>query len=243
VVSAAALYDCRVRHLRKGPVDNDFSYRTYQWLLDLDELPGLPRLVRGLAAFRAADHFGDPRARIRDNVEGYLAAHGVDLRGGRIMMLANARVLGHVFNPLTVYWCHDPRGEVVCVIAEVHNTYGQRHCYLLTPDGRGRADAAKEFYVSPFLPIEGGSYRMSLPEPGERLALSIRLDLPGRPPFVASLHGRRRPGTAANLLRLALRHPLPTLAVSARIRWQGARLYLRGLPVLPRPEHPRQEGT
>jgi hypothetical protein len=108
------------------------------------------------------------------------------------------------------------------------------HCYLLTPDQSGRAEAAKEFYVSPFIPIEG-RYRMLLPEPGESLALSIRLDLPGRPAFVASLHGDRRPATASNLLRTALRYPLAPLAVSARIRVQGLKLYLRGVPVVPRP--------
>jgi uncharacterized protein len=235
--TSAALYDCRVRHVRRGPVANDFEYGTYQWLVDLDDLPQLPRALRCLARFRSADHLGDPLGKptstIRQDVDGYLAANGVDLGGGRIIMLTNARVLGHVFNPLSVFWCHDASGLMSCVIAEVHNTYGGRHCYLLFPDGHGRADAAKEFYVSPFLPVEG-TYRMRFPEPGARLDVSIRLDLPGRPPFVAVLRGTRRPGTAAHLLRLLVRHPFPTLAVSVRIRLQGIRLYLRGLPVISR---------
>lgn len=234
-MTGPALYDCRLRHVRGDPIGNDFTYGTYQWLVDLDELPQLPWPMRPLAGFRAADHLGDPERRIRDNVDRYLAGHGIDLRGGRVLMLSNARVLGHVFNPLTVYWCHDDIGEPVCVIAEVHNTYGQSHCYLLRPDEYGTATTAKDFYVSPFYAASGGTYQMRLPEPGHRLSLSIRLEQPGRAPFVASLHGARRPGTAANLLRMALRHPLPTLTVSARIRWQGIRLFLRGLPVEPRP--------
>ena len=242
-MTTAALYDCRVRHTRTWPIRNDFTYGTYQWLIDLDAVPMLPWPLRLLADFRAADHMGDPTARIRQNLDAYLADQGIDLGGGRIVMLANARVFGYVFNPLTLYWCHDVRDAVVCVIAEVHNTYGQRHCYLLTPDEHGRTSATKELYVSPFYPIEGGMYRMLLPEPGDRLGVSIRLELPGRPAFVASLHGRRRPGTVVNLLRAAARHPLAPLLVSARIRWQGIRLYLRGLPIVPRPDHDaRHEG-
>jgi DUF1365 family protein len=231
----ASLYTCKVRHLRQAPVHNDFTYRTFLWLVDLDELPRLPGPLRPLAGFRAKDHFGDPGASIRANVEEFLAGRKINLRGGKILMLANARVCGYVFNPLTVYWCHNREGALVCVIAEVHNTYGQRHSYLLKPDRRGRMSADKEFYVSPFNAVDG-VYQMRLPEPDGRLALSIRLKLPGQPLFVATLRGERRPGTTANLVRLTARFPLSTLMVSARIRWQGVKLYLRGLPVVPRPQ-------
>lgn len=230
----AALYVCRLRHVRTEPIRNDFTYRTYLWLIDLDRPPRLPGALRFLAGFRASDHFGDPTRSLRENVDSYLAQHEIDLRGGRVLMLAGARVFGHVFNPLTVYWCYDPDGELRCVIAEVHNTYGGLHCYLLSPDELGRASADKQFYVSPFIPIEG-TYRMLLPEPGDRLALSIRLDQPGRAPFVASLRGIRRPATAWNVLRTAMRLPLAPQLVSARIRVQGVKLYLRGLKVIPRP--------
>jgi DUF1365 family protein len=151
-------------------------------------------------------------------------------------MLTNARALGHVFNPLTVYWCHDASGAVACVIAEVHNTYRGRHRYLLFPDDNDRATADKEFYVSPFQPTDHGTYRMHLPEPGERVAVTIRLHFPDRPVFVAALHGARLAATPRNVLRMALKHPLPTLTVSARIRWQGIKLYLRKQPIFPR--HP-----
>jgi DUF1365 family protein len=151
-------------------------------------------------------------------------------------------VPGHVFNPLSVFYCFAGSGEsgesaeLIAVIAEVHNTYGGRHRYLLFPDDRDRASADKEFYVSPFQPTDGGAYRMRLPEPGDRLWLTIRLHFPDRPVFVAALHGARLPATAGTVLRMALKHPLPTLTVSARIRWQGIKLYLRKQPIFPR--HP-----
>ncbi|MCP3017121.1 DUF1365 domain-containing protein [Nocardiopsis dassonvillei] len=170
---------------------------------------------------------------LRADIDALLAAHGVDLDGGRVLMLAHARVLGHVFNPLTVYWCHHRDGRLSRVVAEVHNTYGQRHRYVLDVDARGRAEADKAMYVSPFNAVDG-RYRLSLPEPGERLALTVALHRDGRPPLTASVHGRRRPATTASLLLRALRHPLAPLVGTLRIRRQGIGLYLRGLPVQPR---------
>jgi uncharacterized protein len=123
----------------------------------------------------------------------------------------------------------------------VHNTYAQRHCYLLRTDQAGRADVAKEFYVSPFFPVDGW-YRMALPEPSARLALTVTLHRPDGSTFAASVRGRRLPATVPALLRAAARHPASTLAVSGRIRWQAAKLYGRGLRPLPRPRHVPQEG-
>ncbi len=175
------LYECEIRHARTVPLRNVFRYRSYLWLVDVDQLPRIPLL----AVFRGRDHLGDPRRGIRENLDSFLAANGIG-RPRTITMLTQARALGYVFNPLTVYWCHRPD----CVVAEVHNTYGQRHAYLLHPDARGQARVPKQFYVSPFYPVDG-DYRMSLPEPGadpgagpgQRLALSVRLDRPdGHPP-------------------------------------------------------------
>jgi uncharacterized protein len=242
VTPASALYECAIRHVRSAPLRHAFTYQTYQWLVDVDDLPRLPRWLAPLATFRAADHLGDARRSIRENVDSFLASRGIDLGGGRVTMLTHARVLGYVFNPLTVYWCHHAGGGLACVLAEVHNTYGQRHCYLLRTDARGRAEVPKEFYVSPFYPVDG-SYRMSLPEPGERLSLTVALHRTGDPPFVASVRGRRRPATAAALLAAAARHPWSTAAVTARIHARGLRLYARGLRVVPRPRHCPQEGA
>ncbi|MEO5876833.1 MAG: DUF1365 domain-containing protein [Streptosporangiaceae bacterium] len=227
-----AIYESVVRHVRPEPLHHAFTYATYLWLIDLDDPPRLGVLTP-LASFESRDHAGDPGRTIRENLTEFLAFNGVDLADGRVLMLTNARVLGHVFNPLTVYWCHDAEGDPVCVVAEVHNTYGERHRYLLWPDGKGLARTAKEFYVSPFYPVEG-EYRMSLPMPAEALALTIALHRTGERPFVAGLTGRRRPGTRRELLRAFARHPWAPLAGAARIRIQGFRLFLRGLPVLPR---------
>lgn len=236
-----ALYECRIAHARSEPVRHSFRHRTYMWLIDLDHVPVLPRPLAWLARFDARDHFGGGDSELRAGLERFLAARGIRLDGGRVLMLAHARVLGHVFNPLTLYWCRDRDGEPVCVVAEVHNTYGERHCYLVRTDGTGRADVPKQFHVSPFFPVDG-AYRMRLPEPAERLGLSVQLRRDGGRPFTATVTGARRPATVPRLLAAAVRHPWSTLAVSAGIRLHGIRLYLRGLPVLTRPRHYHQRG-
>ncbi|MCX4751635.1 DUF1365 domain-containing protein [Kitasatospora sp. NBC_01287] len=230
----AALYDCRIGHLRTAPLRHAFQHRTYLWLVDPDRLPPVPGWLRPLAAFHAADHPGPAGLTIRQKLEHYLAEQGVEAACGRILMLTQARSYGYVFNPLTVYWCHDREGRPLCTVAEVRNTYGGAHRYLLRPDERGRATTAKEFYVSPFFPVDG-EYHMVLPEPGERLALAIRLERPGGPAFTATVRGTRRPAGPGQLLLAALRHPFATPAVPLHIRYQGIRLLLRGLPVQPRP--------
>jgi DUF1365 family protein len=240
VWGGAAIYDTVVAHARSTPLRNVFRYRSYSWLVDLDHLPRVPRALRRLAEFRSADHLGSPDRSLRANLDAYLAANGVDLAGGRILMLANARVLGHGFNPLSVFWCHNAGGHLECVVAEVHNTYGERHCYLLRADADGRAEADKQFYVSPFYPVDG-RYVMRLPVPGERLALSIEFRRDADRPFVASVRGTRRPAGPATLVRAALRVPWVTLTVAGQIRIQGLRLWARGLPVVPRPKHSPQE--
>jgi DUF1365 family protein len=229
----ARIYDCALRHVRHGPVRNAFTYRILLWLIDLDHIPRLPGPLRMLAQFRSADHAGDRRLSLRRNLEMYLADEGIDLRGGRVLMLTAPRSFGHVFNPLTVYWCHDATDELACVIAEVHNTYGGRHRYLLHPDKAGRTGTDKDFYVSPFYPA-AGRYHMALPEPGEHLDLAIRYQPPAGAPFAATLRGRSAPATPGAVLRRALRQPCPTALTAARIKVQGIKLYLRGLPLTPR---------
>ncbi|MGX9673967.1 DUF1365 domain-containing protein [Mycobacterium sp. HM-7] len=227
----------RIHHARAVPVRHAFTYRSYSWLVDLDTLPTYPRLLRPLAGFHAADHVGDPHQTLRENVDSYLGEHGIDLGGGHIRMLANARVFGFVFNPLTLYWCHDAGGALVCAIAEVHNTYGERHRYLLRADHRGEVTVPKAFYVSPFNPVSG-RYVLRVPEP-TRDVLSVAitlLDPSGGLVLTATWTGSIHPAHPTTVLATALAAPLAPLLVAARIRWQGVRLWARGLPLHPRPQ-------
>ena len=239
-VTTPRIYPTRVRHVRREPVHHDFTNHSYQWLVDLDDLPALGRLGR-LASFEARDHLGDAGRSLRANVDTFLATQGVDLEGGRVLMLAMPRVLGTVFNPISLYWCHRPDDTLECVVVEVHNTYGDRHAYVVHIDDGGRARTDKALYVSPFNDVDG-SYDLVLPEPDEFLRISVVLQREGRPPFVAVMTGRARAASTAYVLRLAVTRPLEPLAVMAKIRLHGILLWLRRLPVRPRPSH-RQEAV
>ncbi len=227
-----ALYDVVVAHRRSQTLDDAFTHRLYLWLVDLDELPRLPGI-----AFRGADHLGRPDRSIRENLDAFLAASGRP-RPAQVLMLAHPRTLGYVFNPITLYWCHDDAGALTAVVAEVHNTYGGRHHYLLDVDDAGRARVDKAFYVSPFFPVDG-EYRMKVPEPGESLAATVVLRRPDEAgglttAFVATMHGTRRPVTTRAVVRSLLRHPFVTQRVALAIRRRGISLWARGLPVIPR---------
>ena len=144
-----------------------------------------------------------------------------------------ARVLGYVFNPISLYWCHDAGGTVRHIIAEVHNTYGGRHAYLLPPDSDQPAIVMKKLYVSPFNDVDG-HYLVRAPRPDENLDVRISLHRDNQPAFVATLRGTRRRAGIGELLRLQLVAPLAPLMGAIGIRIQGITLWLRRVPVVPR---------
>ncbi|RZQ63285.1 DUF1365 domain-containing protein [Amycolatopsis suaedae] len=226
---SAVLYEATVAHRRPIDPPLTFTHRLALWCVDLDDPAPLPRWLQPFARFDARDHFraGEPGT-IRHKLDGWLAERGVDLAGGRVLMLASARLLGHVFDPLTVYWCHRPGGEPACVVAEVHNTYRGRHAYLLFPE-EGRAGTPKEFSVSPFQ-ADGGGYRMRLPVPDALLSLSVGLRQGGVTTLAATLRGVRRRVTLVRVLRMVLTGPLVPHRVSLLIRRHGVALWLRRAP-------------
>jgi uncharacterized protein len=241
-VTTATTYRTVVSHARRAPLRHRFRYHASAWLVDLDDLPQLARPLRWLARFDAADHLGDPEATIRENLVALLAAHGIDAADSRLLMLANARALGHAFNPISVHWCIAPDDTVQAVVAEVHNTYGDRHAYVLHPGATADIDCRleKQMYVSPFNPVEG-EYRITVSPPGENVAVTVTLSRPGQPPFTASLRGARRAPTS--VVRAAMTTAAGSIRVTTLIRWQGVRLFVRGLHVEPRPTHVRQEAV
>ena len=237
-----ALVTGRVAHARRAPLKHRFRYHVYQWLVDLDDLPQLPRWLRPFSTFRAADHIGDPRFDLRTNIERFCAAEGVDVTGHRILMLANARVLGHTFDPLSVFWAIAPDGTLACIVAEVHNTYGERHAYLLQTDARGRSHVDKAFYVSPFFTVDG-RYDLRFELTPDVVSSTVVLKQHGESVFSATFRGEPRPATPGRLARLIVSMPLMTHRTSLLIRMHGVWLWLRRLPVVPRPAHRTQEGA
>ncbi|MET3960636.1 putative NAD/FAD-binding protein/DUF1365 family protein [Marmoricola sp. OAE513] len=231
---APRIYRSTITHTRREPLKNRFTNTSHLWLVDLDDLPDHGPLAR----FEARDHLGDPDLSIRQNVEAFLAAEGVVVTGGRILMAANARGLGYNFNPISVFWCHDASGNLAATVVEVHNTYGDRHAYLVHPDAEGHALVGKEMYVSPFHGTDG-HYELVVPVPTDRLHIAVRLVTAAGAKFDAVLRGEVVTGNT----RLAVwKAASAAILGSLRIRIQGVRLWARRLPVQPRPRH-HQEGV
>ena len=247
-MTASALYSGTVLHRRFKPRVHKLRYRVFWTLLDLDELPELDGTLRlfslerfNLFGFYNADHGDGSAVPLRAQAEKHLAAAGIDLDGGAIRLLCMPRILGFVFNPISVYYCYHRDGELTALIYEVHNTFGQRQNYLIPVDA-GSGDALeqrclKAFYVSPFMDMEI-SYTFRIQKPAARVALTIQgADAEG-PVIVASLAGRRRALTDGTLLSAFFVYPLLTRTVVAGIHWEALKLWIKGMRLRPRPPAP-----
>jgi uncharacterized protein len=270
---APARVQARVAHRRTRPFRYEFTHGTTMWLVDVaDPDAGFPRWLRPLVSIRSRDHFAadDDRPWLV-KLRSYLDAQGIGWSGHRVLALANARALGYVFDPLTTYFCFDADGRLEGVLAEVHNTYGERHCYALrsepevrraervvpeaSPAGAERRSESypivvegttssvdNEFYVSPFFTVDG-RYDIRTRLTADDVAVAIALTQGDETVFTGSVHGPLRPATLPATLAAVARNPLPSHRVAALIRWHGIRLWLRRLPVVPRRPHRAPEGT
>jgi DUF1365 family protein len=245
-----ALYLSTVMHRRLGDFPYRFSYPVFSLLLDIDQLEAsATRLLRidraGLLSFQRRDHGPRDGSALRPWAEGILGSAGIHLDGGSIHLLCFPRLLGYVFNPLSVWYCRHRDGSLRAVIAEVSNTFGERHCYLLHDAGRpmswpARAQAHKCFHVSPLLGMQC-DYRFQFDEPGSELRVVIRQSEQGEPRLIASQIGRALPLTDRALLRALLRTPLMPFKVMAAIHWQALKIWLRGARFHPKPTPPLHE--
>lgn len=252
----SALYEGRVRHRRARPAAHAFTYRVFHALLDLDELDVLDRQVRGfrharpaVAAFHDRDHLGALDLPVKEKLRRWLAGQGVALPDGPVLLACNLRVLGYVFDPVSWFFCYDRGGTLRLVGAEVHNTFGETHGYILddlqwTGADRVEATASKVFHVSPFMDIPDHRYHFVLRPP--------RLDDPVGAPFAvhmdvadqagtlldATLGTTRVPFTTTSLWRLLARIPLVTAKTMLAIHWQALRLWLKRVPFHPKPVPP-----
>ena len=235
----AFLYDARVMHRRRVPPFYRFVYRVFYLLVDIDRVEESARGLRlfsynraNLLAFHDADHGDGTRGGLRRWAEQLLATHGIELAGGRIRLLSLPRLLGFAFNPISLWYCEHADGSLRAVIAEVNNTFGEKHCYLLASNGAPlpyemEHHKDKCFHVSPFLDL-AGRYRFRLTPPGERVRLAIHETREGAPILDATLCGERQPLNDGAILKLALAMPMMTIKVVTGIHWEALKIWLRG---------------
>jgi len=241
-----------IRHTRLRPARHAFAYRSFFLRLPLRTLAAQPwpfrRLARnraGWLSFHDADHGdgGDPLAW----VDALLRREGIFDAAGEIWLHTMPRVLGYVFNPVSLWFCHRDDGALRAVVCEVNNTFGERHCYLLAhEDGRPLAwgeelTARKVFHVSPFCRVEGRyRFRFMLAQRAEGSRFIGRIDYDGDdgPLLQTSIEGHLAPLTDGALLRACLAYPAFTFGVVARIHWQALKLWRKRVPLSPKPEPP-----
>lgn len=236
-----SLYATRVMHRRHVAPLHRFVYCVFYLLADVDRLDRLAQRLRlfsyngfNLLSLRDRDH-GDGRG-LRRWAESLLRERNIEPAGGRILLLALPRVLGFAFNPISLWYCHHLDGRLQAVIAEVNNTFGEKHSYVLASAGGGLSyeeviEKDKVFHVSPFFD-RVGRYRFRLSAPAERIRVAIQAFERGadgdRPLLDATLAGERRALTDGEILRRVLAMPWMTVKVVAGIHWEALRIWLRG---------------
>ncbi|EGF96494.1 Protein of uncharacterised function (DUF1365) [Brevundimonas diminuta] len=247
MTQASALYRGGVTHRRLRRRDHRLNYRVFWLLLDLAEIDGLDRRLRlfsrnrfNLLSFHDRDHGDGSGAALRPQIEAWLERAGVALEGGPIRLLTMPRVLGYVFNPISLYYCHRADGRLAAVIYEVTSTFGVRHAYVIPvpvedqAEGLIRQSAAKALYVSPFMGMEM-DYEFRGHAPGERLDLTIDGVDSGGVLITAAMSGERHDLTDADLLSAAVALPFLTLKVVAAIHWEALKLWLKRVPLTRQP--------
>jgi uncharacterized protein len=241
-MTASCIYSGWVMHRRLRPRRHRFRYRAWWLLLDLDELPHLSRRLRwfshnrfNLFAFHDKDH-GHDEAPLRQQIERRLAEAGIKFDGGAIGLLCMPRVLGYAFNPLSIYFCRRRDGTIAAMVYEVHNTFGERHSYVIGTtsgdDAVFRQHSDKRFYVSPFMDMEMG-YEFRVTRPGDTITVGISGSDARGPLLHAVLQASRCELGDLQLLRLLVSHPLVTLKVVGAIHWEALRLWSKRLKLRP----------
>jgi uncharacterized protein len=244
---AAALYFGDVMHARLKPMSHRFSYRVMSLLIDLDRLAEADVLSPlfgvnrpALYSFREADHGARDGTPLRDYAKACATRHGIDLNGGRLRLLCYPRLLGYTFNPLSVYFCENASGNLVLMIYEVRNTFGDMQHYVLPVRQNERSEAGirqeqdKQFYVSPFIEATM-RYHFRVTPPEETVKLRILETDSEGPLLAATFCGQRCALTSAALLRSFFALPLVTFKIIAAIHWEALRLWLKGAKLVRRP--------
>ncbi len=236
---AASLYPSRVMHRRLVTPLYRFVYKVFYVLWDIDRIDEAVQSLRlfshnrfNVLSFDDRDHGARRRGELRSWIENVLRDGGIALDGGRIRLLAFPRLFGFAFNPITIWYCEHRDGRLRAIIAEVRNTFGETHSYLLASDGRDQPyeqvyEKEKGFHVSPFFDLVG-RYRFTFDEPGARYRVAIHETREGVPILDATLAGERVALSDAAILKQVLVMPLMTLRVVAGIHWEALKIWLRG---------------
>ncbi|MFN3546424.1 MAG: DUF1365 domain-containing protein [Mesorhizobium sp.] len=249
--AAGVIYRGEVMHQRLKPFGHRFAYSVFSLLVDLDRLDEAGRMSRFLSvnkpnivSFRDSDHGELPGETARAYADRLLADAGLKQPAARVLLLCYPRVLGYVFNPLSVYFAYDHAGELVALIYGVRNTFGQRHSYVALVEPGDMSEAGirqtrrKIFHVSPFVGMDARYHFRILP-PGHAVRVRIHETEGGEPLLAATFAGTAAPLDSSTLAACLLQFPLLTWKVVAGIHWEALKLWLKGARFNSSPPAPR----
>ena len=261
----SCLYECHVMHARFAPRSHRFLYRIFLFAIDLDEIDVIPRHIalfsherRNVYSFRDRDFLpthepvypgtgsaaapqrppGEvPGLSLKQRVIAFAASHGVDIAGGRIVLVTLPRVAGYLFNPVSFYFCYDRHGAPAATIAEVTNTFREVKPYFLGPPcldhetgaNTFRLRVPKHFYVSPYSDVDV-AFDFVLRLPGSRLSVQIDDYAGVDRTLTSTLTGERRELTSLRLAWFTVKYPLITLRVITLIHWHALLLWWKRVP-------------
>lgn len=245
----SGLYRGSVVHTRVRPRRHHLRYRLMMVCLDLDEIAGIDRACRvfshnrfNLFGFYDRDHGDGSDRALRDQMTDRLAEAGIALGGGSIRIVCLPRILGYVFNPISVYYCYDADGVLRAMLYEVNNTFGERHSYLIPVKDHSnpiRQSCAKRLHVSPFMDMDM-TYDFCVTQPDAHVSIAIAGHDRDGPLIATAFDGRRRDLSDRSLISAFFSYPLLTLGVIAAIHWEALKLVLKGIKVRshrPAPQH------
>ncbi len=232
------LHACSVAHARNFPQQYRFAYQIFSILIDIDQLHQADQASWLFAtnrfaaiAFHERDHGPVDGSALRPWINDQLASRGLP-EPATVLLQCMPRVFGYVFNPISLWYCFDHAGNVLAILVEVNNTFGEKHCYLLHEAGRAmswpvRQAADKCFHVSPFIGMQA-RYQFRISDPRAKLGVVINEFQNNELMLIATQTGLPRALTFSNLARLLCRLPLSTFKVMAAIHWQALRIWWRG---------------
>ena len=247
------LYEGEITHARTKPVKHNFSFPIYTFVLDLDELELLDKEIRFFGYNRGSvftlydsDYLGSGQGSIKEKLRNWLTKFGYQEKYSTVKMITTLRVFKHTFNPVIFYYCLDSENNIVYHVAEVHNTFGEGHLYILKDGKRSRVGTEylvpKEFHVSPFNKVEG-DYNFHFSRLKEKLDVRINVSKDKKNFFYARISGNAQKITKYTLVKLIMKYPFRTLLVIPKILAEAAKLYyVKNLDIIDKPE-PSSERT
>lgn len=236
----SCLYETRIWHRRLIPKEHEFAYKFFSFYIDLDELDilvsdkGLVSRNRfNVYSFYDRDHVTRDCLNVKESLYAWLAERGVDMSGGRVMLLTYFRVFGYVFNPVSFYFCFDRDRRPVGVVPEVGNTFGELKLFLLGNKHLSgvQFDHSEEkmYYVSPFTRLDDRfDFRLQIPD--ESLNIQVDTSRSGQKVIETAMTGQRHLWSQRELLKMGLKFPFVTAKVITLIHWHAFRLWLKKIP-------------